>query len=216
MRTQVFADFSKVKYDKDSRLRCPECRKHFSSLVVAEVVTKKGGRVNKLRCSACAGVSAVNTVSVPHEDTPAPKPRARPKASGTKGKTCIQCGAAQDLFMSLATGSLLCRSCMRPDEAANYVPYIPLGQETERHHKSSRNILQPQVIDRPGPAMGGLGVDLSEPEIPLDHLQGGVAQEEMRTINITLVAQVGEGEGVPEPVGVDILDTRPPAEAAQV
>ena len=241
MRTQVFADFSKVKYDKDTGLRCPECRKHFSSLVVVEVVTKKGGRVNKLRCPACAGVSAVNTVNIPHEDTPAPKPkpRARPKASGsksnTKSKMCAQCGATQDLFMSLATGSLLCSSCTRPDERANCIPYYPLGQQPERRpvkpwvawvyggqrdpmldrsHRPSGS--QPHPVDRSAPAMGGLEVDLGKSEVTLDHLQGEVTQEELETIDIALIAQVEDGERMPEPVCVDASYTCALPQALQV
>lgn len=64
--------------------------------------------------------------------------------------------------------------------------------------------------------MGGLGVSLGNGEVAFDHLEAGVAQEGLEGVDVATVADVGDGEGMPEAVGVDAGDAGALAEAVEV
>lgn len=54
--------------------------------------------------------------------------------------------------------------------------------------------------------MGGINIHLGDCQVSLDHFQGGVAQDALEGVNISPVAQVIYGKGVPEAVGGDVCN----------
>jgi len=59
--------------------------------------------------------------------------------------------------------------------------------------------------------VGAVGLD--EAEVAFDHFEGGVAEEALEGPGVAVVAEVGDGEGVAEPVGVDVGDAGAVADA---
>lgn len=54
--------------------------------------------------------------------------------------------------------------------------------------------------------MGRGDVGLGEAEIEATHFEGGVAEDGLEAVDVSAVAEVGDGEGVAEAVGVAIGD----------
>ena len=66
--------------------------------------------------------------------------------------------------------------------------------------------LQTPVVDGAGAGMGLGTVGTDDGQVALDHLEVGMAEEDLEGEGIPAVAQVGDGEGVAEAVGVDVGD----------
>ena len=66
--------------------------------------------------------------------------------------------------------------------------------------------LQTPVVDGAGAGMGLGTVGTDDGQVALDHLEVGMAEEDLEGEGIAVVAQVGDGEGVAEAMGVDVGD----------
>lgn len=54
--------------------------------------------------------------------------------------------------------------------------------------------------------MGGGGIGFGEGEVFADHFEGGVAEEALEGEDVATVAEVLDGKGMAEAVGVDVAD----------
>lgn len=76
--------------------------------------------------------------------------------------------------------------------------------------------LEVHVHDGGGQAVAGVNVGLGDGEVVVDHGEGGVAEDHFEGVGVATVAQVVDGEGVTEAVGVDVGDFGAAAYAVQL
>jgi hypothetical protein len=76
--------------------------------------------------------------------------------------------------------------------------------------------LQPPIVDWACPPVDLGTVRLGNPGVPPDHREVGMPQERLQREDIALVAQVGDCEGVPKAMRVDVPHTCLVANAVKV
>lgn len=96
---------------------------------------------------------------------------------------------------------------------------LPKGDRYDFEQREGAIVLvrksQAPVVNGRGAAMGVGAVGLDDVEVAGDHGEVGVSEEVAEGEGIALVAEVGDGEGVPEAMGMNVGDAGTVTEAAE-